>query len=266
MNENNIQLALNLTAPQGAVLTSQEIARCRLQHFSVELLSLLFKPGIRYFKKSRRLSDYFALKGHWFLDSRLKWNAEKEAFAIRSPFDGHYELLGIEQWLDIVHMMNPDVLLLPEAFYSEKNKWFSKLHPSINCYISAPASLQQYPEGELLISEQQAGVILVTERSWPELAGIQAHHGEIILVSAKPLTDAVDGIVYQQNQQIDIKEKQWQNDFKSIDKNCQCSSCQQKLTRGYFYHLYQQTPLLCHRFLAEHNLWVCQQHLHQVKS
>lgn len=40
-----------------------------------------------------------------------------------------------------------------------------------------------------------------------------------------------------------------------IDENCQCPTCAQGLTQAYLQHLFFNTPLLCYRFLIQHNAY-----------
>lgn len=258
MKENNIQLALNLTAPQGAILTAREIEQCDVRFFAVELLPLLFKPGLSYFEKENSLADYFALQGDWILDSRLQWNASKEGFAVRSPFDGHYDVLPVAQWLSLIEQMKPSALILPESLMRDKPHWLSNLQSSVRCFTLAAASEQSYKEGQLYVAEQQSSKILLTNLTGKPFCQLQSQHPSLLVLSASPFTDAADGIVYLNDEVIDIKATCWQNDFHLLDEDCSCPTCQQGFTRAYLHHLYQQTPLLCHRFLAEHNLWTYQ--------
>ena len=72
-----------------------------------------------------------------------------------------------------------------------------------------------------------------------------------------PSMDALNGVIYcGQNQLLHIQDAQYRFDFRVLDENCKCNACIENLTRAYFNHLYQHTPLLCHRWLIIHNQWM----------
>lgn len=73
--------------------------------------------------------------------------------------------------------------------------------------------------------------------------------------SDKPANDACSGIVYSADGAIDLREKRYAMQFECIDEQCQCPTCRQRLTRAYLHHLLEHTPLLCHRFLIQHNVY-----------
>ena len=50
--------------------------------------------------------------------------------------------------------------------------------------------------------------------------------------------------------------------FETIDPECTCPTCSQQFTKAYLHHLLQQTPLLCHRLLIQHNVfWMAKEGL-----
>jgi queuine/archaeosine tRNA-ribosyltransferase len=54
----------------------------------------------------------------------------------------------------------------------------------------------------------------------------------------------------------DILDESFINDYSILSNNCKCMSCAQGFTKAYLQHLYAQTPLLAHRYLAMHNFFL----------
>jgi queuine/archaeosine tRNA-ribosyltransferase len=76
-------------------------------------------------------------------------------------------------------------------------------------------------------------------------------------INNQPAEDALKGQLYtSENTHFLIQDKSNTENFKTLDASCQCPACTSNLTRAYFHHLYAHTPLLCHRWLVMHNLWI----------
>lgn len=73
--------------------------------------------------------------------------------------------------------------------------------------------------------------------------------------SDKPAVDAMQAIVYNREGEINLRDKDYAHQHQPIDPCCHCPSCSQQLTRAYLHHLLMQTPLLCQRFLIQHNVF-----------
>ena len=69
-----------------------------------------------------------------------------------------------------------------------------------------------------------------------------------------PASDACNGRIYSDDGLIVLKDDAYRMDFNTIDKTCSCPTCDQQLTRAYLHHLFDHTPLLCQRFLIQHNI------------
>lgn len=72
-------------------------------------------------------------------------------------------------------------------------------------------------------------------------------------ISAQPIKDACMGIAYGENI-ININDRKYAFDFALLQANCNCSCCTQNFTRAYLHHLYAKVPLLCQRYLTQHNI------------
>ncbi len=85
---------------------------------------------------------------------------------------------------------------------------------------------------------------------------------KVFYINNQPAKDALKGNIYNQDQAAcvyAIQDSQYALDFSLLSDDCKCTACRAQLTRAYFHHLYQHTPLLCHRFLIMHNLWLTHQ-------
>ena len=71
--------------------------------------------------------------------------------------------------------------------------------------------------------------------------------------SDEPAKAAMQGIVYTKEGDIDLTDPKFQMQFTNIDDSCSCPTCNQKLSKAYLHHLLIHTPLLCQRFLIQHN-------------
>ena len=79
---------------------------------------------------------------------------------------------------------------------------------------------------------------------------------------AETLAKAGEVIVKQSNNSdskckiLHIGDRSFINDTNILSETCMCSVCQQGFSKAYLCHLYQQTPLLAHRYLAIHNFFL----------
>lgn len=71
----------------------------------------------------------------------------------------------------------------------------------------------------------------------------------------EPVKAAFQGKVYSQQGEIDLTNKAAEMQFEIIDASCTCPVCTQHFTKAYFHHLIEHTPLLCQRFLIQHNVF-----------
>ncbi|MBA3537614.1 MAG: hypothetical protein H0T84_13570, partial [Tatlockia sp.] len=78
-------------------------------------------------------------------------------------------------------------------------------------------------------------------------------HGVKWIESDKPTSDALLAQVYGETNSFSLLDSAMANQHQPIIVHCECPTCGQKLTRAYLHHLFLQTPLLCHRFLIQHN-------------
>lgn len=75
-------------------------------------------------------------------------------------------------------------------------------------------------------------------------------------LSDQPAQDACEGIVYTWQGHVSLMAPAMRNCFELLDAQCACPVCAQGFTRAYLHHLYEQTPLLCKRYLVQHNVFL----------
>ena len=76
------------------------------------------------------------------------------------------------------------------------------------------------------------------------------------LVSDQSAKDALNGLIYDKDAMFSITAEDMATSFEPLSQDCACPACALGLTRAYFHHLYVHTPLLCYRFLIQHNHYV----------
>lgn len=86
------------------------------------------------------------------------------------------------------------------------------------------------------------------------------------LINNQPAEDALLGKIYTKEGVFAIQEPKEEKNFIKLDETCTCPACKAGFTRAYFHHLYQHTPLLCHRWLVMHNIWAVQQDANLLPS
>ncbi len=194
-------------------------------------------------------------------------------YTIRSEYDGSRRRYTLIDILTLITQLKPQWVILPLDFhYQDKSAWL-EVQPSALAFLPPYALPEQtgsaygvyfhheavasfstllelikkhegipcYVDGELNLSMMQA------------LGMLGVHY----TASNIPARDACIGVVYCESGAFSLTDDTQRLDFGVIDVQCQCPTCEQQLTRAYLHHLFKHTPLLCHRFLIQHNVaWV----------
>jgi queuine tRNA-ribosyltransferase len=79
---------------------------------------------------------------------------------------------------------------------------------------------------------------------------------EHFLVTDWVSNHAYHGHFLAQTKLYSILDVSYVQDFRMLDHNCLCESCEQGFTRAYLHHLLQHTPMLAQRYLMMHNMFV----------
>ena len=125
-------------------------------------------------------------------------------------------------------------------------------------YDGARVSCSMQDIVDIVLHLKPQGVILPEGQDVGELATVTqilSVTDDNAIASNAPAEDACQGIVYGSEGDIHLRNKIYSTQFEPIDSQCHCPSCEQSLTRAYLHHLLEHTPLLCHRFLIQHNLY-----------
>ncbi|MEK7143116.1 MAG: tRNA guanosine(34) transglycosylase Tgt [Patescibacteria group bacterium] len=71
---------------------------------------------------------------------------------------------------------------------------------------------------------------------------------------------------WQNFSKINLKSSRYQTDKRTIQKNCQCFSCQKGYSRAYLGHLFKNKEMLGLRLASLHNLWIIRDLLRRIRK
>ncbi|WP_019218200.1 tRNA-guanine transglycosylase [Legionella tunisiensis] len=266
-----------LTTEAGNCLTVANWQEVGIKAGVYYLDALLMKPGIAYLKKFAPLSNYTGWQGITVLNASLS-TAKNGVYSLRSCYDGSRIDIDQNELLSLIGLLQPDRVALPYRLFngSTLNAWQTLAKTSVlfasvdehsptypdwlpgryihygctKLFSDFIQELRQYADSPLYLAGE------FESEQLQELAGYNVWHVE----SDKPARDAMRGRVYSQEGVIDILDSRQAEDYRPI-ANCSCPTCQQLFTRAYLHHLIMHTPLLCQRFLIQHNVHYYQQML-----
>lgn len=262
------------TTVAGSSLTSDNWQESGVQAISCDLESLIMRPGMAYLLQLDSLRAYVPWQQTLVLNALLSGKCQQGMYLLRCPIDGHKQSFSLEELLNLISHLAPDVVIFPNAltprmvcrYYTEVN------HPQPVSFFSKEAL-------EASGEHTGAGVYLRWETSQSEvdwLTEVAAYEpmpryvfgefdvpmiqkliemGVCYIASDTPAADAMKGYLYTKSGGIALDNPGYADEFMPIDADCSCSTCQQQFTRAYLHHLLSQTPLLCQRLLLQHNLY-----------
>ncbi|KTC99252.1 hypothetical protein [Legionella feeleii] len=259
-----------LTTEAGSCLTLANWHEVGIKAAAYYLDALLMKPGVACLEKLAPLSNYAGWQGITVLNASLL-TARNGVYTIRSCYDGSRIIIDQSELTSLISLLQADRVVLPYGILNNSNlKVWQTLaetsmlfvsvdeHPPIypdwllgrylryDCtkpFSDFMQELRQYADAPLYLSGE------FTSEQLQELARYPVWHVE----SDKPARDAMEGRVYNKESVINILDSQQAEDYRPI-ADCSCPTCQQSLTRAYLHHLLGHTPLLCQRFLIQHNV------------
>ncbi|KTD66430.1 hypothetical protein [Legionella shakespearei] len=262
-----------LSSDAGACLTGSNWREAESHSAVYYLDSLLLKPGFDLLKKIPDLAAYLGWSGTLILNaSNLKANKEG-IFTLISPYDGSKIRLSFSELLDLVLHLKPDMVLLPEQVMQNCpdiwDKWNDDIMPFLAAedlaqqelhrehgiyYILGDASLNSSTIEQIAKSKDKP--CYISGKISFDLIKLSASLGIEFIESDEPATLAMQGQVYSRNGVIHLIDPQTEMDFSLIDSECLCPTCTRQLTKAYLHHLFLHTPLLCQRFLIQHNVFL----------
>ncbi len=267
---NNQNYVPVLTSEAGLCLTSAEWQEIGISTASYYLDSLLLKPGIDLLKRIDGISQYVGWSGIIILNAS-RFVANKEGiFTLVSPYDGSKIKFGYLDLFTIINKLKPAAVILPKKAMFDFPELWTVLDDSITPYIAAEDLLKQggqKPHGVYFNPENEATVDVMMEQlpEWSHLPRyvigalslkqINACRqlGVDYIESDYPAVSGLAGQVYCGPDVFDLTDVQVSMQFDLIDSHCHCPVCKQQFTQAYLHHLYHHTPLLCQRFLIQHN-------------
>ncbi len=203
-------------------------------------------------------------------------------YQFRSPFDGMRFSCSMTDIVDVILYLKPQCVLLPLGFYVEQNDVWQALSAITKIFVpdlDRNRYQNEWVYGIYYVCEGKQDVSHVIDYHQTTYSSLPAYlccrssfllfderlrekilQGSFFLESDQPASDACSGLVYSERGMIDLREKIYAMQFECIDPICQCPTCSQKLTRAYLHHLLEHTPLLCQRFLIQHNF----KHLREI--
>lgn len=267
-----------LTSDAGSCLTAANWQEVNVNTVVYYLDTLLLKPGVQLLKQLQNFPEYMGWSGSIILNaSRLSANKEG-IFTLTSPYDGSKIKLSYSELFEIIQNLKPDAVILPKNTLRDFPKCWSFLHQATMPFIAVEDLMKQechQSHGVYFnfIEANSNQELLKQVSLWSHLPRYVAGNIDIDLMydlrvegvkyieSDKPAQDAFQGQVYSDTSILDIRNEQTQMQFDLIEPKCHCPTCSQRLTKAYLHHLFLHTPLLCQRFLIQHNVFQAQKSL-----
>ncbi len=273
-----------LTSKAGGCMTAANWQEANINIASYELSSLLMKPGIDFLSMLPDLATYVGWQGALVLNASFAKRGVNGLYNLRSDYDGRRTHYSVEDLFALIMHLKPSMVLLPEGVWHTHKALCQSLAETMNLYLSVNdrpedgESMQphgvyfSYDEKttpssvmlELLAKHRDRSCYIAGDLSLPLMLDL-VDNGAHFVESDRPATDALCGDVYCSDGQISLKNSDFSMQFEAIDATCQCTTCSQKLTRAYLHHLLEHTPLLCQRFLVNHNVYYCQEVLRKKR-
>lgn len=257
-----------LTSEAGLCLTSENWHATHTSVASYYLDALLIKPGLSVLSTLPNLASYVNCSGTIILNaSSLRANKEGIINLI-SPYDGSKIRLNYSQISALIQHLQPQAVILPPDILTHYPEIWAQWDNRIKPFLSAdqlsgtniPASYGIYftLENDLLAIKEQLNAYQQLT-SYIQGASIVQHLDELkqlgvdYVESNEPAQLGLEGFVCSAEGIIDLKIPYYAYEFTVIDLGCECATCSAQLTKAYLHHLLHHTPLLCQRFLIQHN-------------
>ncbi|MFC3908736.1 hypothetical protein ACFORL_06555 [Legionella dresdenensis] len=269
------QIAVPVSTTAGSCLTWDNLAQAKAETIVLALDEMLMKPGIDVLKQLVSLKDYYHWQGRVVIDASLLPLPNREGvYSIKSRYEGNVIRIATEDLCRLLRSLAPDILILPASKNSMTLKIWQDLPETISCYTTdGNYELSGNFAGYCLyFDDQQSGFTdfvetinlsaspLYLKGNFTSEQLAQVVESGHIVESNRPAEDGMSGIIYTAEGDCNILDSTRANEHTLLDKSCTCPVCSQQLTRAYFHHLLQQTPLLAQRFLILHNLFYSLNH------
>ena len=275
LNAESLGLIPVLTTHAGTCLTTENWQEAGIKTASFHLSSLLMKPGIEFLSTLPDLATYVGWNETLVLNASLPKMSADGRYTLCSQYDGRRTHYSVEEILALIVKLQPHMVILPEGVRHDNESLWKSLPETIFPFLPVrelPDSSEtrghgiyfSYDKNEssssmLLqqIEQYKARTIYIGgELDLPLMLDLVSN-GVRFVESDLPAEDARLGKVYCSEGVILLQDNAMTMQFENMDAKCQCPTCSQQLTRAYLHHLLEHTPLLCQRFLVQHNAYYC---------
>lgn len=273
MNFQNFGLIPVLTTPAGSCLTHENWQEAGVQAASFYLSALLMKPGFDFLNTLPDLATYVGWQRTLVLNASSLSMAADGRYALRSQYDGARLSYSVQDILTLIATLKPNYVLLPKGLSEHCVSLPERIFPFISTNDLEACSEIVRPFGVYISYDKAVSTSTAllqqidTYRDLPcyvlgdlslSLMLELKNRGINFIESDIPAHAGYGGDVYGRNEEISLLTKESATCFELIDQHCECPVCQQKFTQAYLHHLFEHTPLLCQRYLIQHNVHYCQ--------
>ncbi|BCA96308.1 queuine tRNA-ribosyltransferase [Legionella antarctica] len=261
-----------MTSGAGLCLTATNWNEVNIRSVALKLDSLLLKPGYDFLIKTPDLARYMGWSGLTILNTAQLLANKEGIFTLISPYDGSKLKLTYSQLIEIVLSIKPNAVILPQRILQQHPKIWDDWNESIIPFVAVDDLLKQelhrthgvYFHWDNSLSDE---TFLQQLKRWTylpryvtgnlslELMKRLKSEGIEFLESDQPAVAGMQGQVFSQEGIVNLTEDSAAMQFEPIDSECRCPTCSQHLTKAYLHHLFRHTPLLCQRFLIQHNVY-----------
>lgn len=260
------------SSPAGLCLTSKNWQDSGITSLAFDLDVLLIKPGFDLLMQIPDFARYMGWSGKLILNARKLLSNKEGNYSLTSPFDGNKISITLAQLKALIIHIKPEAVLLPHSLMRACPEFLESWSESVFPFISVEDSLTQdlsltygvyfdmdYPEAKTNYMKQLKLFAhmprYITGNLDLDLLQFLKNEGVEWIESDQPAQAGMQGKVFTSKGMIDLKEDAAAREFKAIDPECTCTVCSEQLTQAYLHHLFAHTPLLCQRFLIQHNVF-----------
>lgn len=265
-----------LSTQAGSCLTLANLEDTGVTTVSINLVDFLMKPGLAVLNQLTSIRSYYKWSYRIILNAILPPADREDRYRFRSIYDGGLIEIDARSLFALIGNLKPDAVIFSKesaAYFRDFSSLlagdtevcfhYGENLPDTDSKVSRYRMFdaQHSFSGFLDELEDCNDIVYLTGNfDFYQLQKLAAYR-KYLIESDMPARDGMNGIVYSQEGPLHILDTSMTNDSRLIDKACQCQTCRQMFTRAYLHHLLQQTPLLAQRYLIQHNLWYCQNHL-----
>lgn len=256
-----------LTTEGGLCLTMANWQEAHVGMASCHLDALLMKPGLDILFRQQSLASYFGSPMPLALNAHTLFRRPDCLFEVRSLYDGRTTRITLETLFDLIVTLAPTAVILPKDLGALDMARFESLPETIMPFIHA--STLNRSHGVCFAQDdpvERLGALRRHRIEYPDkpcyMTG-EVHlslmfecfeQGASFVETDKPAYDGDHGIAYGHEGEMDISSADFAHQYTPLDERCSCHTCSHHLTKAYLHHLWHHTPLLCQRFLVQHNV------------